>query len=292
MKKKTMLLIILGIYLLSFLVALYGASFFILPLWQSVLLIDVFMTLLIYLFSLLLKNASLYDPYWSVIPPVLLLYYMVQTNSFTTLNILVLTLVSIWATRLTVNWAIEFESFKKQDWRYDLIKKKSKKLYPIANLFGIQLMPTLMVYAQIYVGIQLMSLNEEISLYHVMPSLVMLGAVYIQHISDLQMRTFRKNKNKSGVIDIGLWQYSRHPNYFGEIMVWVGLYGFYFLSTLSIDETIVAPILMISLFMFISIPMMEKKILSTRPLYKQYQKEVSMLIPWFKKTSIMDNETE
>lgn len=287
-----MLLIILGIYLLSFLVALYGASFFILPLWQSVLLIDVFMTLLIYLFSLLLKNASLYDPYWSVIPPVLLLYYMVQTNSFTTLNILVLTLVSIWATRLTVNWAIEFESFKKQDWRYDLIKKKSKKLYPIANLFGIQLMPTLMVYAQIYVGIQLMSLNEEISLYHVMPSLVMLGAVYIQHISDLQMRTFRKNKNKSGVIDIGLWQYSRHPNYFGEIMVWVGLYGFYFLSTLSIDETIVAPILMISLFMFISIPMMEKKILSTRPLYKQYQKEVSMLIPWFKKTSIMDNETE
>jgi steroid 5-alpha reductase family enzyme len=102
----------------------------------------------------------------------------------------------------------------------------------------------------------------------------------LQYIADGQMRAFKKrNLDKKICIEEGLWKYSRHPNYFGEVMVWWGLYLIYFGATLTLNLYLLAPLAMTSLFIFISIPMMEKKILRTRPEYKDYQDRVSMLIP-------------
>ena len=84
-------------------------------------------------------------------------------------------------------------------------------------------------------------------------------------------------------IDEGLWRISRHPNYFGEVTVWWGLYIMLFGLTYQFDLYILAPLSMTLLFVFISIPMLEKKILKTRPEYKLYQEQVSMLIPYVRK---------
>jgi steroid 5-alpha reductase family enzyme len=109
---------------------------------------------------------------------------------------------------------------------------------------------------------------------------IMILSATLQFIADAQMRAFKKrNLNKKECIEEGLWKYSRHPNYFGEVMVWWGLYLIYFGSTQSINLYLLAPLAMTSLFIFISIPMMEKKILRTRPEYEGYQDRVSMLIP-------------
>ncbi|MHA1307127.1 MAG: DUF1295 domain-containing protein [Candidatus Heimdallarchaeota archaeon] len=83
------------------------------------------------------------------------------------------------------------------------------------------------------------------------------------------------------VMDIGLWAYSRHPNYFGEVAFWWGLFFFALAADLTWWWTVAGGIAMIILFIFISIPLLENKQLAKRPEYADYKKRVSMFIPWF-----------
>ena len=111
----------------------------------------------------------------------------------------------------------------------------------------------------------------------------MIVAASIQFIADLQMDQVKAvNQGKKACIDEGLWRYSRHPNYLGEITVWWSLYLIY-LSVFGFDIWIISPIIMTALFWFISIPLMEKKILKTRPEYAKYQAKVSKLMFFFRK---------
>ena len=285
-KKYPSLLIILIIYLLTVFLGIivykvlpFGNSLF------NLFVANVTATIFIWLVGLWLKNASLYDPYWSVIPPVIVVLYVIDKNyTWTTVSLLAMIGLSIWSFRLTLNWAKGWVGFQEQDWRYTMIKEKAPKLYLLSNLFGIHLMPTTIVF------IQLLTIEKLFS--HAVLSyvllfagfLIMVVSAYIQYVADEQMRKFKeRNKKDKQCIDEGLWKYSRHPNYFGEIMVWWGLYMIYFSTTLRIDLYLLAPIMMTLLFVFISIPMMEKKILKTRPAYKDYQERVSMLLPFFRK---------
>ncbi len=265
--------------------------------WQlitRVLLADVIATLVIYLFSLILDNASLYDPYWSVQPPVILILVFFHLEIVMTLPIfMMLVAVMVWAVRLTMNWALGFEGFHEQDWRYTMLKEKAPKIYPITNLFGIQMMPTVLVFAQLYGAIVFMQSNPTLHVLVFIGMILMIIAAAIQYIADKQMKKFRKeHQGQKSCIDQGLWSVSRHPNYFGEIMVWWGLYVMYLSTAQKLDAIIIAPILMTLLFLFISIPMMETKILLTRPEYKTYQEQVSVLIPWFRKTKDQETSAE
>jgi steroid 5-alpha reductase family enzyme len=111
MKKWQSIGIIFILYVLAFFGGLYSITYLNEPIWFEVFVFDIVMTIIIYLFSLLLKNASLYDPYWSVIPPVLMIYVMIELNTFGFLNIVMLSVLSVWAIRLTYNWAKNFDSF-------------------------------------------------------------------------------------------------------------------------------------------------------------------------------------
>jgi steroid 5-alpha reductase family enzyme len=92
------------------------------------------------------------------------------------------------------------------------------------------------------------------------------------------------HKKEKACIDHGLWKYTRHPNYLGELTFWVGIYIMYFSHVNAINFNLVYPLLMIALFLFISIPLMEKKLVH-RPGYQEYKAQVSMLIPFRKKRS-------
>jgi steroid 5-alpha reductase family enzyme len=245
----------------------------------KILIIDLFATVLVWLFSFIVKNQSLYDPYWSVIPPLIIFLIIHETDEYTYSMFLILIPMLIWAIRLTYNWAKLWTDFKHQDWRYENIKNKAPKLYILTSLFAIMIFPTLIVFVQ-HIGIvKLSEANYQISYLGYVGSFVIILAAVIQFISDTQMQFFKKNnQDKHKLIDIGLWKYSRHPNYLGEIMVWWGLYLFY-LDGIGFDYLIIAPLAMTIMFLFVSIPMLEKKILKTRPHYKTYQENTSMLIP-------------
>ena len=84
--------------------------------WLSLLIADVAATVATFIFSLIFKNASVYDPYWSVQPPVLLVAFAIG-RELTLLGVLLLVVVSFWAIRLTANWAYTFGNLTHQDWR-------------------------------------------------------------------------------------------------------------------------------------------------------------------------------
>ncbi len=282
-------LLILIVYMLTLSIGLtsyiVGLSMIENPL-ISMFIADVIMTAIIYLIGCVIKNASLYDPYWSVIPPFMVLVWGLYEGLLGSLKgVLILVVISFWAIRLTHNWWKNWVGFAHQDWRYDLLRDINPKLYPLTNLIGIHFVPTLVVFIQlpaVYYAMKSSTLNIWIFIGLFLSFI----APIIQFIADYQMRVFRESKHDAGtIINSGLWRFSRHPNYFGELLFWVGIYIIYFGSTLVVNFFILAPLSMIALFEFISVPMMEKKLLS-RVGYDDYRKQVSRIFPFIPKKRV------
>ena len=245
----------------------------------SILIANIVTTFIVFIFGLGLKNASLYDPYWSVIPPFITIGLSILWGRFFDLEVLLLNLaILIWAIRLTYNWAKLWTDFSHQDWRYEMIKEKTHKLWPIANFLAIHLFPTLIVFVQLIGAIIYIEYVQNITWLSFLGFVLIIFATYIQFKSDQQMQIFKKEHPKK-VMNKGLWQYSRHPNYFGEVTVWIGVYLFYLSVGMTLNILIFAPLAMLMLFVFISIPMMEKRQIKSKPEYVEYISDVSMLVP-------------
>ena len=105
-------------------------------------------------------------------------------------------------------------------------------------------------------------------------------------VGDLQLARFKRNpQNKGKVMRAGLWAYTRHPNYFGEALIWWGFYVFA-LNTPSSWWTIVSPVLMTFLLMRVSgVAMLEKSLVVTKPEYKSYIESTNAFFPWFPRQS-------
>lgn len=282
MKNKLLsLIIVLGIYI----IAAVGAGifvYFVNPYMNGLLVVfiaDIIATVFVFLFSIPFKNASVYDPYWSVAVPVIVLgFYYVSGVAFSALHLLILIPLALWAIRLTYNWCKEFENLKWQDWRYVRYKQQFPKIYLFINLTGIMLMPTLLVFAGCIPLYYLIINTANVAALSIGGAIVLFAMLY-QAIADYQMRKFRANLiNKDKCIDEGLWRYSRHPNYFGEITVWFGV----FIACINCIPWFgaIGFVAILCLFVFVSVPLMEGKMLKSHPQYKDYQKAVpSVLLP-------------
>ena len=120
--------------------------------------------------------------------------------------------------------------------------------------------------------------------------LVWVLGFYFETIGDIQMYIFKKNPaNKGKVMDQGLWQYTRHPNYFGEILIWIGLYasGITLIFTNSVNPfyyllLIISPVLMTTVLIKVSTPLLEKN-MEKYASWEEYTKRVPMILPWGKK---------
>ena len=253
-----------------------------------VLVADIAATLTIYAFARLFQNASFYDAYWSLAPIAIALYYAVGTESADAVlarQILVLTLVFIWAVRLTYNWAMQWRGLGHEDWRYADMRRKWKRLFWLVELGGIELMPTLFVflgclslYPSLSTGTGALGPLDWVAL------VVTASAVIIETTADEQLRRFVRTKRQPGqIMNTGLWAYSRHPNYFGEIMFWWGIFLFALAADASYWWTVAGPLAITVLFLAVSIPLMDKRNLERRPGYDEHIKKVSALIPWFPK---------
>lgn len=279
--KRGSLSVIACIYLAALSVGYLSLPFFDGYSWTiSYLFISLIMTSLVFFFSLIFRNASVYDAYWSVIPPFLLLSRIVfSSEPLQPGTLLLLLALFFWGTRLTYNWAKNWRGFDHQDWRYTMLMKKNPKTGVLVNYFGIHLFPTLIVYLQLIVAMKVIGSNPGLDAGLLLGGSIIIGATILQMTADKQMYHHRQKTQNQAVFEQGLWSCSRHPNYFAEIMVWWGVYLTYFSRFRLFDFHVLAPLAMTGLFCFISIPMLEKKMLSKHPDYAAYQERVSMLIP-------------
>lgn len=278
LKKKCIdLLIFFLFYLISYVVG-YFSSFYIENIILRLFVFDIISTCIIYLLSLVIKNSSLYDAYWSLTPWVMLTYLVIlNNNNLNTYHYIVYIVFSFWSFRLTLNWIITFENRKWIDWRYQDLKTKSNKYtWQFINFFGIMMMPTLLVFVAFIPLIYV--INIKLNALSLIGSFIILGGTILELFSDHYMHKFLKSNYHNKVINIGLWKYSRHPNYLGEILIWVGVYLILLLSAYEYWYLFVGMFLIILLFNFISIPLAEKRQLSKRSTYKEYQLETSRLL--------------
>ena len=244
--------------------------------WINLLIADIAATVVTFIFSLIFKNASVYDTYWSVQPMVILAALAIG-RAITPLRIMLLVAVCLWGIRLTVNWAYTFPSLAHQDWRYTMLKEKTGIFYPIINFVGIHMVPTLVVWGCVLPAAYAFIFDVEANRGSVFFILVSIAATIMQGTADFQMHKFRKNRT-STFIRNGLWKHSRHPNYLGEILMWWGIA----LSVIFADGDAMifclGAVANTLLFFFVSIPLADGR-QSSKPGFDDYRSETRMLLP-------------
>ena len=254
----------------------------------ALLCADVLATVVVWAFGLLYENVSVYDPYWSVFPPVAFLLWAFYTGIWSLPVVLLLIASCYWGWRLTRNWMITFKGIGHEDWRYTKYRSQHSLIFHTINLFGLNMMPTLIVFAAMLPGLKLFERPFDMNILFVndghlfttillcLAFLTCLVAPTIQLIADKQSHDFRA-ANPGKVCNVGLWKHGRHPNYFGEILFWWGIWMMY--SAFSgFDWYICGTIAMTALFLGISIPLMEQRQLANKPGYAEYRKQTRMLI--------------
>ncbi len=245
--------------------------------WLNLLLADVAATILTFIFSLILKNSSVYDAYWSVQPMVIIVGLSIG-KSLGLLQILLLIAVFYWGLRLTVNWAYNFTDFQYQDWRYVMLKEKTGHFYPVINFIGIHMVPTVVVYFCTIPAAYAIMNGLSVNIGSIIFILVSISAATLQGIADIQMHKYRKNRTTTFNRN-GLWKYSRHPNYLGEILMWWGIGFAVVVTNFELWWLLLGPLLNTILFLSTSIPLAEKR-QSRKPGFEEYKKETRYLLPF------------
>ena len=260
-----------------------AAAFLWAPPWPDLArlaLADLVGTLVVWLAGVLLGNASVYDPYWSVAPAVMLGLYLHWRQGWCAPTELIFLVILFWSVRLTCNWAAGFSSLQRQDWRYDLLKARFPRAWHAVNLLGVHLMPTAVVFLAMTPAFLFAGRNGGFNAGVLGAVVVCVGATLLEYYADRQMRAFRAQpENEGRILRGGLWKRSRHPNYLGEILFWWGIWLF----LLSIDPgmwyTGLGALVNTLLFLFVSIPLMERRQRQRRPDYDAYRGEAGMLFP-------------
>ncbi|MFI5317162.1 MAG: DUF1295 domain-containing protein [Myxococcota bacterium] len=249
----------------------------------TALVADLAATLVIFGLSMALGNSSMYDPYWSVAPPVIGLYWAnlgSAGGAAATRRWLVLGLVFAWAIRLTANWARGWRGLAHEDWRYVELRSNGVAPYWVVSLTGIHYFPTLQVFLgclPLYAALAVEA--RPIGALDALAALVTGGAIALETIADEQLRAFNRAKQSGEICTRGLWAWSRHPNYLGEIGFWWGLWLFALAAAPGWYWTAAGAVAITAMFLFVSIPMLDTRSAARRPGYGELMKRVPALVP-------------
>ncbi len=281
--KPRSLMIVTGAYFLALVAAIATFPAFADwgPAW-SVLAVDLVATLVIWAVGANISNASLYDPYWSVIPPAIALFWWSLAGFDTDPRKVMFMIVLVyWAVRLTSNWARDWPGLHHEDWRYQEMRANNPAMYQVVNLLGICVFPTVLVFLGMLPGLPVLTGDNPANLVLDLVAFALgMSAVTIQLVADEQMRTFRfkksTNQTNQGFYTDGLWAWSRHPNYFGEVLMWFSLWLFAMSAGLQNWWTGIGWLGMLALFLFVSCPWMDRRSAAKREGYADYIKRSTM----------------
>jgi steroid 5-alpha reductase family enzyme len=261
-------------------------------------LADLAATLVVFAFSRAYNNSSFYDPYWSVAPPFLALYWLLRAGAsgLPARQALAGALLLAWAARLTFNWVRRWRGLSHEDWRYADWRRAGAAYGPAAtaaprhgylpywplSFAGFHLLPTAIVFLGcLPLWPALTAPGRPLGLLDALAAAVAMGAIALEAAADRQLARFLRSAGPKQVLNTGLWALSRHPNYFGEVSFWWGLWLFGLAAAPSWWWTVAGPLSMTALFLGISVPMMDRHLLARRPRYATILKRRSAFLPWF-----------
>lgn len=239
--------------------------------------------ILIFMISQIKKDNSIVDMAWGpgfVLVSALALYL---GQKFGFRQILVLILVLIWGTRLAIHIAIRSRG-RGEDFRYAQWRRDWGKWFILRSFFQIFVFQGVLLLVISYPIIRIHYSSEPgLNYLDIIGIFVWFTGFLFEAIGDYQLLKFKRNQeNRGKIMDKGLWKYTRHPNYFGETLIWWGI----FLISLSVKNgwtAIISPILITFLLLRVSgVTMLEKKYIGNKE-FEEYAKRTNSFIPWFPK---------
>ena len=251
---------------------------------QAVIIIFVLVTS-IWILSVIIKDASIVDLFWGLGFVVVNTFYFISSGDHYTRKILLLILVSVWGLRLFsyLSWR---NIGKGEDYRYQGFRQKyGPERYWWVSYFQVFLLQGALI---MLVSLPLLGTNYQTSSYELywldyLGILLFIIGFIFEAGGDYQLSRFKNNpQNKGKVLNTGLWKYTRHPNYFGDTVIWwsFGIFsiaaGSYYLFIGSIIMTLI--IIKVS-----GVTMLEKNLRKTKPQYREYIRKTSSFFPWFPK---------
>lgn len=237
-------------------------------------------TAIIFAGSLALRNSSLFDPYWSVIPIAMVLAWLPLSEGSTTRTAMLAPLVGAWGLRLTWNWARGWRGFGHEDWRYERIRMRTGRAYWPVSALGIHGFPALLVFLGMLPVYGAITSPRSLGWLDLLAFAVTAFAIAWETLADEQLHRFRRDPANAGrTLTSGLWRSTRHPNYFGEILFWFGLALFALAAGRAEWWNYLGVIAMVALFRCISLPLIDARMLERRPDYAARFATVNALLP-------------
>ena len=231
--------------------------------------------------SVLKRDASVVDPWWPVGFLVVTVHTIGRTG-FTPAKILLLVAVTSWALRLWLhllvrNWG------KTEDPRYAKFRERfGAERYWWVSYFQVFLLQgalILLISAPLQLAGSATGPNP-INSYDLVATSIFIVGLVLEVVADGQLRAFRRDpQNRGHVLDQGLWRWSRHPNYFGEAVLWWGLF-LYALNQPLGWAMLLSPLLMTFLLVKVSgVAMLDAQLTETKPHYRNYIETTSAFFP-------------
>ncbi len=272
---------------LILILAMLGLSIFLIfdnPIFKESLLYVIGWMSILWILSLMLKDSSIIDIFWGFSFVLMSAFYFRESGNYESLDYIFLFMCIFWGSRLTFYLGIR-NIGKPEDFRYQQFRKEGGTNYWWISFFRVFLLQGILVWilSSIFF-IAYESSGESLEWTHMLGIAVWCIGVFFETVGDAQLKKFKSNPaNKGKILNTGLWGLTRHPNYFGDAMVWWGLYIFGFAMSHSIIF-IAMPMLMTFLLRRVSgVAMLENTLKKTKPDFEQYCKETPAFFPFIGK---------
>jgi len=239
----------------------------------ELLLLSLAINIIMFIPAFILKTDKLTDISYSLSFIILTLIIFLTNINFT--NMILFLLITLWGVRLGTYLLIRINKIKK-DKRFDGMREK------FFNFLGFWLLQGFTVWVVLIPTLLVLTKQVTFSYLSLIGLVIFIKGLLIESFADYQKFT---NYKKDKWIDIGLWKYSRHPNYFGEILVWIGIYLYTLPYLIGYEKLIglISPIFITILLLFVSgVPKLEKvnnKKFGKLKEYQEYKKRTGLLIP-------------
>lgn len=243
----------------------------------------VFLMMLIgWLISLKFRNVTVVDSLWGLGFVLIAWITFSLSGGFEDRKALIAILVTLWGMRLSLylsrrNWG------KGEDPRYGQWRQKSGERFWWVSLFKVFILQAVFLWT-ISLVLQFGQFSSEparLGWLDLLGTFIWLVGFFFEAVGDWQLARFKSNPaNKGLVMDRGLWAYTRHPNYFGEFLIW---WGFFVITFSSPDNwwTVISPVIVtFVLLKMTGIPLTENATKKSRPGYEEYVKRTRAFVPW------------
>lgn len=252
--------------------------------------------------SLITHDTSWVDRMWSVLPEAYVWIFALHTHPLNARSVMVAVLTTLWGVRLTYNFARKGGYSGVEDYRWAVLRQSmSHARFALFNLFFIVIYQNaLLVLISLPAWSVAQRAGTPLSSSDVVLSLVFLVLLIGETVADQQQWLFHVKKHQRtaagqpvspGFLREGLFRYSRHPNYFFEIAQWWVVYLFAVVATRTVLQWSALGAVLLTLLFVGSTRFTESISASKYPAYREYQREVSAIVPWWPRRAVDDAVT-